>query len=248
MPRTYKRRNPCIRRTRLPEQAGLGVIYNYLCQVDLKEVARGLGTTEPTVHRIVTRLQDRLLVDSYLLHVLCGLKVEGKDFIAAHAPLLAWLQDDSSKDISGLKRCLYDCPNAVDMTLTTFQAYAFSGEIEFDIGFHEMAIDDDQLFRFRKDFCSDCPNPLRGQVDVSICSAMSFGDILRPAYRSRFERHLPAMLVRSSARWRMHQALEEQRLYEHETLGEFEDHSDIRDEIIRQWLNSAVPYLRQKPL
>ena len=61
--------------------------------------APSVGTTEPTVHRIVTRLQDRLLVDSYLLHVLCGLKVEGKDFIAAHAPLLAWLQDDQSMSV-----------------------------------------------------------------------------------------------------------------------------------------------------
>lgn len=248
MPRTYKPRNACITRSRLSEEEGLGVIYNYLCQVDLKEIAEGLKTTEPTVHRLVTRLQDRLACDSYLLHVLCGLEVEGEDFLKPHRPMLEWLANADEDAKCHLKACIYDCPGSVDMTLTAFRAYAFRGDFEFDTRFEDMAIDNDTTFLFRKDFCPDCPNPIRHTGDLSILSAMSFSEILRPCYRKHFVRHLPAMLVRSSARWRMHQATAEQRLYGFATLDDFPHHLAIRDEIIRKWLSSAVPYLRAKPL
>ena len=128
-----------------------------------------------------------------------------------------------------------------------YRLTCFQGDFEVD-EFDWATADTDSNYVFRPKYCGNCPNPLKGTTGVSIFSAMSFDEILTPRHRTNFFRHIPAMIIRASARWRMHQALEEQKLYDRDTLDDLEDHIDIRTEIIRMWLRSAEPYLEQHPL
>lgn len=245
MVRTYKAKNPTAHRSRLPAEATLGIVYNYLCQVDAKELAQGLSTTEPTIHRMIARVQQRLGSDRYLLSALSGLLVEGPEFLEPHADVIAALTSDIAVAEADVARCIYRCPQAVSLTYETFQAYIMNSDEEIDGGFVWPELNRDDTFTFRKDRCAACPNPLPG--DASIWSVASFNEVLEPKRRRHLMRHLPAMIVRSSARLRLHRALEDGYLYEEGDLGGVETNFEIRDEIIRKWLASAVPYLKNKP-
>jgi hypothetical protein len=248
MVRNYRSKNAVVKGARLDQNESMGVVYNYLCQVPVKEIADGLNTTEQTIHRHIAKFQARLRADTQLLSILCGLLRDGQEFLAVHAGLIKWLAKAKSQEISKLKACIYDCPTATEMNYATFQAYAFSEEIDIEGGMDWSSVDRDATFRFRSDFCKKCPIRKIDCPDVSIISAMSLDEILKPQFRKNFERHLPAMIVRSCARWRMHKVLEEGKFYEHETLDEFDYFMDMRDEVVKTWLTSALPYLRRHPL
>lgn len=246
MVRSYKFRNATTRRSRLPAEATLGIVFNYLCQVDAKELAAGLQTTEPTIHRMIARLQKRLRTDRYLLSALSGMLVEGPTFLASHADVIEALTSGCTLDAAAVSQCIYQCPQAVELNYETFQAYIVNSSDEIDEGFVWPELNRDDTFTFRKERCAHCPNTLPGEA--SIWSVASFDEILEPKRRRYLARHLPAMIVRSSARLRMHQALANGYLYEEGDLDNVQSNFEIRDEIIRKWLASSVPYLKSKPL
>ncbi len=256
MPRTYRPKNAVVKRSRLDASGSMTVVMNYLCQVEAATIAKRLSVTEPTIHRLINKLQKRLVEDAYLLHILCGLLVEGKAFLEPFAPALRWVSRLTPDDARNLKHCIYNCPSAVSLSAQQFQGYMMSGRMDFldDTewcdGRHLKFAEYSRLadYHFRPDYCDGCPNPMRRDVDLIIINSMSFDDILHPVYRKNFARHISALMIRRCARERILIANEEKRLYDFENLDGFEHEGDMRAEIIRKWLDSAIPYLRKNPL
>ena len=65
MTRTYRRKNAVAKGARLSRAQTMDIMFNYFCQGNQKLIATRLEVSEPTVHRTVSKLQQRLFDDNY---------------------------------------------------------------------------------------------------------------------------------------------------------------------------------------
>ncbi|MEL6291686.1 MAG: hypothetical protein AAFQ44_07825 [Pseudomonadota bacterium] len=247
MVRTYKQQNAYVRGSRLSAEQAMGICFNYLSHVQLDVIAKGHQTTVPTVARLITRFQKRLQADTELLAILCGLLVEADDSLSGHADLIRWLANASSKEIEALRGCVYGCPGAHEMSSYAARAFMFSGKIDVETDVHPLDAPPDTTFHFRDAFCDGCGS-VKLCTDPHLINTLSIEELLGEKLRSRFKEHLPAILVRSCAKWRVTRAAKEGRIYEYENLDGFADYYDLRHYIMQMWFRSALPYLESQPL
>jgi len=226
----------------------MGICYNYLAGVQSKVIAADYDRTEPTVHRLIGRFQRRLAEDTQLLSILCGLLVDADDTLQGHIDLVKWVSTATPQEIETLRRCVYECPNSIEMNSFSARAYSLKAEVEFLGDLHPLTSPPDTVFQFRDRYCEECPLDEQRCSDPMVINTMSFEEILVPELRKNFARHLPAVLIRSCAKWRVIKATKEDKVYEFDDLSSFEDYFDLRHYIMDMWFRSSLGYLEQHPL
>lgn len=247
MPRNYRQKNAVVKGSRLTAEDAMQILFNYICQTRVREIAVTLDIAEPTVHRLIRKFQDRLYEDTRLLALCCGFEFEGIDHLAPYLDLLDLVKQGRNNELALVMRCIYDCPSRISMNYIQFIKYFKDKQVVFDTEeplHHKKNAD----FIFRHDYCQDCKNPLKDKINVEDISALALSDILRPEYKKNFNRHLPVMIIRALARLRADRAIKDGKLYDANISTEVGGEDDVEVEVLYAWLKSAEPYLKIHPL
>ncbi|MEM1372103.1 MAG: hypothetical protein AAGG72_07745, partial [Pseudomonadota bacterium] len=183
-----------------------------------------------------------------LLALLCGVAVEGEEILTAHGGLIRWIASATPGEIKAFESCIYDCPLANEMDAATLKAYAFSGKVDIQTDLHPLAAPRDAIYHFREEFCNTCPVGDKRCDDPMIINSMTSEEVLASVYRKHFARHLPVMIIRSSAKWHVIKQLEGRDDFGDKMRYSQEEPLALRDQHLRRWFESALPYLKANPL
>ena len=200
MVRQYKRKNAIVRGSRLTTDTTANILLLYLYGIPTKRICAFFKVSEPAAHRIIRKFQERLLSDRELLEHCLNLQASNDEARALFSPMLDAIQSNRPEVWSGLYNCLFVCGNKVVGDVRLIETYVKNLEGDDSDFIFSEEIDDELIFHIRDDWCRNCGNILKNDLDIQVFNIILATNSHRSYVSPNTMRlHFPAMLIRAMA-------------------------------------------------